>query len=669
MSHVAVSNENLPSFPVSLARGDGIASRGTLSLDAGEVVFVMEAGPTRLAGARRVSRPRAELQGYVRVGVDGPLLLRFADEVWSVQGEHRDEIAARLDDSAAATLLLEGPVRITLGDHAPVAGQLVLTSRRLCFRAEGASADILHVDWAEVKTPRLMGLWQVLSAEVAGTSLRVEGAIAADVAAWLTALQVSARLSTTHRWSPGDLVRWPARRRYGAVSVRGSLWMGPHHLQFVPGGILESTFGIRPTEIPFVDIERVVCRGRGDGRWVIATATDRIPFELDQAEQRFSLLLDRFHQLHQRFTDDRARSRRAVEVVLNRWRSVLPAAQFDGVVEAQHSLQIVGRNDVSVGVLTQCADRVSFFPASGPTGATRAESFAASEMVRRFSGGDAAESQVQFEVRQQSFAYLPAGGAAFVSRFWDRCRAPSRIFRLDDPSSRALRRMLGPSPHIRMRTAESCMGTVAHLRVEGRTWLATLGESATLPEPGQRVTVDIAHPEGVYRFDAEAVDVNPEAAVVSLARPEVVRVYNQRRAFRVAVDVAAQARVAGGLAGGHAVVSDDSVRAPVALAQPVAQPPGAVALKVFDLSLGGCAAVGAGHLPLGADVELELALDASTPLRVSGRVLRVDADDAGVLRRFGFQFADLQGAAEDKLQRHVLSAQRRELHGDFVAAP
>jgi c-di-GMP-binding flagellar brake protein YcgR len=348
-----------------------------------------------------------------------------------------------------------------------------------------------------------------------------------------------------------------------------------------------------------------------------------------------------------------------VAKVLDRWCDSVP---FDAarVIEAQPVVQKVGKLDFSVGVLVQTADEVQYYPAGGPKGPTCAESHPVPRILRRYGGLGPDSPVIAFEEGSRAYSYLPSAGVAFTQRFWDRCRAPSRIVHLDMPARRTVERVLGPARFRRVRTADGRFLELEHVYQEGMAWIGTFKTGDLLPAVGQQVSVDVGQPDGVYRFETQVMDIaaGDHESKLFLTRPKTIRVYNQRRTYRVPVDITARAHVDAQSRQLAPLLAEDS------LLGPDAHRLGAVAgldLHLSDLSLGGCAAEGSVDLPVGSTLELELDLEGHGPLRLRGRVLRADSPSAGELRRFGIRFEDLRQSTERELQRHVLAAQRRDL--------
>jgi len=649
-------------FHVTLQRGQGAAGKkGVLTVDDHRIVFKGVGGLARLSGVGTLRRSRADLDRVELLSTDGPIAMHFGSEQWTVRGDAVVQLAEQLDPSCTQPLqvLVEGMAAVAVGDDPPQLGQLRLTNERLTFRAEGAQIDLLDVEWAAVSEGTLKGLRPHFQCAIAGVSVRVEGVLATELATNLTALRHVEASEGQIENSDFGLVRWPACRRHGALAIQGELVVGRQHLEFVPSGLMERTLGLKGVVVPYKRVLRAVVHGWNQRKLTIVTRDARETFTLDHIEERFEQFVDLYHQGHQAFMANPARHRRAVAKVLDRWHDALPIDPSK-VIEAQPVVQKVDKHDISVGVLVQTADEVRFYPAGGPKGPTCAEAHPVPRILRRYGGLSPDSPVIAFDEGNRIFAYVPSAGAAFTRRFWDRCRAPSRIVHLDMPARRTVERVLGPARFRRVRTSDGSVLELHHMFQEGMAWICTFSHGSLVPELGQQVSVDVGQPDGVYRFETQVMDlaVDEEGGRLFLTRPKTIRIYNQRRTYRVPVDISARAHVHGDSRQVAPLLAEDSLLGPDTTRM------GAVAgldLHLSDLSLGGCAAEGTVDLPVGATLDLELDLQGSTPLRLRGRVLRADAQADGELRRFGIRFEDVRRSTERELQRHVLAAQRKEL--------
>ena len=643
-------------FTVQLQRSPDLpAEPGEIAITDVAIAFRAAAGPVPWAGRSVRRKVRAWLAGVSWETVSHTATLDFGSEKWVVTGRDAEALARALDARSVASrpTLVSGEARVTIGDEAPLDGRIVLDADRLRFRVDGARFDRLHAAWSSIGNVRLTGIRPCLHATVGGRSVRIDGPHASQLAAWLTALAEQARVGADTTTTP-RLERWEAQRRHGALAIQGEMLVSNRHVQFVPSGLVERTLGLKDVVLPFDGLHRIVVHGWTQKKLTFVTDKARETFTFDDVDATFDALVHSFHDGHREWLSDADRTRTEIEAVLALWAPVLDSRPIH-VMEAHLAVQLRERHDATVGVLVQTADEVRFLPSGGPAGTAKAEAHPVPRILRNYSGSGARGAEVCFSVSGEHFRYLPAEGAEFVRRFWDRCRAPSRIFHLDAPSRRALMRVLGPSRFVRMRGLDGQLIEVAALEEEGRTWSAVIDGDRPLPGIGQRISMDVGQPEGVYRFESEVVDLDAAHRTVHFARPGTVRVYNQRRSYRVAVDLSATVRVGPDRTNHGPIVVDDSL---FGVDTPEAPTP---TLRLSDLSLGGCAASGATDIPLGASVELEVDIDGHQPLRVTGRVLRADKEDGSALRRFGIRFENVRRSEEVRLQRHVLRAQREEL--------
>jgi c-di-GMP-binding flagellar brake protein YcgR len=623
------------------------------------IVFKSAAPPVPWAG-RKVDRKLRS--GLVSADWDaefGLTTLRFRSETWELRGTDMEALAICLTGEPApadASELGRAQATVTIADDAPVPGLVTLDGERLRFRPTGSQADLLDVAWSSIAGGQLAGIRPGFVARVAGQTIRIDGEAAGLVAAWVTAMAQAVREGTVAPPKP-ELDRWPAQRMRGALGIQGELRIGATQIHFVPNGLVERTLGLKDLSVPFDDIRRFSVTGWSTRKLVILTDHAREVFAVEDAEARFETLLDRIHAIQRQRHASPERSGAEVAAMLQQWSGADAAPTH--LMEAHPGLQLRGLHDATPGVIVQTADEVRFLPNGGPTGPAPAASHPVPRILRTYSGTEHRVDDLCFSVEGEAARYLPAEGKAFVLRFWERCRSPSRIFHLDAPSKRAVARVLGPCRYIHMRGLDGQKVDVRGLEDEGRIWAAALDRPELLPAVGQMVSVDVGQPEGVYRFEMEVLDHDVDHGRVLFARPGTVRVYNQRRSYRVSVDLPARARMDGDLG---PLVEADSLFGTEATGEP------GLDLKLSDLSLGGCSAKGAANLPLGASIELEVDLNESAPLRVTGRVLRADPIDGSPLRRFGIRFERVRRTEEVRLQRHVLRAQRRELAGQEAMA-
>jgi c-di-GMP-binding flagellar brake protein YcgR len=589
----------------------------------------------------------------------GTATLSFQAEHWTCTGTDARALAMALDPDAVRShvVLVSGSATVTVGTAPSMSGTLELDTERIRFQPDGHETPTLDAAWSAVDGHQVSGLRQALTAQVAGRSLRVEGDLAPTLAAWLTTLAERLDAGTPSGAPPLVLERWPAKRLHGPLALQGDLVVSGDHVQFIPSGFVERTLRLKDLVRSFKSLERIVVHGWTQKCLTFVAGSQRDTFTFDDVDARFDALVQALHQGQASSLSNRTRTRARIDEVLERWSNVFdrPNAR---IMEAQLAVQVRGQQDATVGVLLQTTDEVRFLPSGGPTGTAKAEAHPVPRILRNYSGPGCRSDELCFSVAGDTFRYVPSEGEMFVRRFWDRCRSPSRIFHLDTPSRRALNRVLGPSRFVQVQPEKGEVLPVTGLHQTGRTWTATLVVGTPLPALGTNIHVDVGQPEGVYRFESQVVDVDAVTWEVHFSRPSTIRVYNQRQSVRVSVDLAAQVRVGGSTAAQGPLVVEDSLLG-------LSAPPNAAPhrLHLSDLSLGGCAAEGSADLPLGASVEMEVQIDGTQPLRVTGRVLRADRVEGGELRRFGIRFENIRRTEEVRLQRHVLQAQRSQLAG------
>lgn len=661
--------------------GHGPVCAGRLTVREGVLRFVADAAGSALVGRADRALPLGEITGLRRDGASRLRVLGPPGEAWilSVGAPDRLEARLRILQSHAAVSVAGGPVvptlvdaltSLRLGDEGPlVMGRLVVDARRLRFApASPDDADlILDVDVLSLGAPRLSA-GPTFSATLLDRELQVPGPTAAHLFSVVVALQGGTELDAAD--APVVTLRH-ARAWFwrGPVWCEGTLVLGPQQLQFLPDDPGENILGIEALTLPTEEVGRVALRGWPRKRMVIAARDGRRwRLGLGDAGEQMGLVLACLHD------GQRHRARSVVERealvarALAAWGPVLPL-EGEEVLLGVPVVRASDAHDLSPGVLVVTRRRVLFLPDGGPAGPAPAAQHRVADITREHSGELPTAEAVRFRSEGRVHCYVPTGGPGLRQRFWDRCRAPSRIIPVD-PGSRSLQQLDGPARFVRLRQIDGveCKLSPASLVRTAETWALVLPAGAGLPlVAGRRLTVELGRADGVVQFDTELVgpgarelDLPPSALPPSLQGahrqlllhpPAVVRLFNQRRAFRVAVELDTVAR--------PAAVPEAPAAAPADAAALVAPELPRIGLRLLDLSTGGCAAHASCELAEGTRIDLRLPLS-GREVHTAARVLRVERPDEGQ-PRYGLRFEGLRQVDEDLIHRHVLACQRAEL--------
>lgn len=462
---------------------------------------------------------------------------------------------------------------------------------------------------------------------------------------------------------PVCLAAWPAPRLDGA-SGAGREGVAP---ATAPGVLRLTTEGLEwrpaaaaspPLRLRWASLERAVVHGVGQPRLSVVAShggLDRqiYSFMVEDPAGVLRALTEALHQAQRAFAAEVGRGERAADQIRGRWAAIrsapAPAVKLQGL-----ALRAVGL-DVSVGLVVLAHDRLWFLPAGGPSGTAGADDWACADLLRRAEPDPEGLPSVRFEAEGRPFRLITAADEVFVGRFWDRCRTPTRIVRGARAVALSLARMEGQPRQLRVRGPDGAVSVrQPGLLVGLDRGIGLLLDEALPPmSAGAVVAVEVARQEGIYEFLAVVVELRrlagralaaaglPVAAeeehrLVVVACPAELRLYNQRRSFRVSVDLEAQAILGPQPAHGHR-------RLP---------------LRVDDLSTGGCGAWGAGALEVGMNLELLLQLPERS-VQAAARVLRADPgpDGAPERRRYGLCFEGLSVGDEERIHRVVLATQ------------
>jgi hypothetical protein len=466
------------------------------------------------------------------------------------------------------------------------------------------------------------------------------------------------------RPEPAPLFSWPAARAKAPAGEDGVLELTISGVAWRAGS---DPAGTPAFSARWEAVERAVVHGEAPRRLSLVVSRAGCErqihaFLVADPEAALRALTAVLHQAQRAFALELSRAHRAVEQVASRWASIL-SAPGSAVKLQSLALRVVGL-DVNVGLVVLAHDRLWFLPAGGRNGTSGADDWATSDVVRVHEADPGGHPSVRFEAEGRSFRLIPAADEVFVGRFWDRCRAPTRIVRGARPVAMSLARMEGQPRQIRVRGPDGAWSVRQPGLLVGldRGIGLLLDEDMAPVAAGTVVAVEVGRQEGVYEFSAFVIELRrisgralaaaglpaqPEGEhrLLVVACPAELRLYNQRRSFRVSVDLEA-----------HAIVEPK----PQAAAQ-------RLPLRIDDLSTGGCGAWGPGALEVGMGVELLLALPERS-LRASARVLRADPPRAGApdRRRYGLCFEGLSLGDEERIHRVVMATQGAALQAQLA---
>lgn len=648
--------------------GHGPAFQGRLQVADGALRFVADPTGSPLLGRADHSLP---LQTVREVRQDGPGRLRVIGgqgEALVVSTADAESVVARLrvlvSHAAAGSSvdepLLDALVTLVLREDGPeVVGRLVLDAHRLRFSpASEADVDhILDVDLLSLGPPEL-GPGPSFLTELAGRQLRVLGPTAWSLFSIVSALQSG---HPTHVGEePLQLVHEPARAWRGPLWCDGTLVFSAGQIQFLPEEPEKNLLKMSAASIPGSSVGRVLLKGWPRKRVVLVGQDgEQLRLATRDPEATMATALRHLHAAQQAWVAEETESTLA-RGLLHTWAPVVPL-EGEELLLTMLVVRATTAEDLCPGVLVVTRRRVLFLPAAGPGGPAPADEHSISQVTRSHVGEGIWQDAIRFRCDRILHRYLPAGGAPTLRAFWDRCRAPSRIIPVE-PRSRSLQALDGAARFARIRqpgALEVEVGPVSlHRRVEG--WVLVLPRSQDLElAMGVRLTVELGREDGVVQFDTEVapqhltvdeltgplpLPLREDGICLFVLAPAVVRVFNQRRSFRVPVDLSADARPV------DSVQEDPTVELDT---------PGSIGLRLVDLSTGGCAVHASEDLLEGTRIDLRLPLG-GREIHTAARVMRVERPALGQ-PRYGLCFEHLRQSDADCIHRHVLAQQRAAL--------
>jgi c-di-GMP-binding flagellar brake protein YcgR len=592
----------------------------------GAVLQIFPTGAlSRLLGGPQLSVPLATIES-VEDDADGHLLIRTSDREIRLEGATSRELGVRLIEAEprlGETPRVEGMVEVRFNGGESKEAWMRLTWRRLHLDLKGGFGR-WQTPLVSILGGELIGIRRDLQLRLAdGQTISIAGDPSPALA---RALSIEGR---THTSEPA-LIRVPLLGQHKELVANGE------------GIEIEDQQGKRQL-IAWRRVLRLACRN--DRRLIVAwddpqVGIGRWSLESPSFGPAFSQMRDLLIAAQRVFAASPARSETSVERARLAWASAIPT---DEPVPPLASLGIRVENgqDLTVGTLMVLRGRMLFLPAGGPGGCAPADQFATNDLLAEPPLPGDPTGAICLRHGDRKFCYIAADGLSYVGRFWERCRAPRRI--IDEPQSleRALHRLEGlrHQARVRRKGSEGIEGVVAHLIHRDGAWALQFEDTSPVRiHIGSEIHIEISHFDGIYTFASRALGqlqgTSPREELIGITLPRRIRVYDQRRAPRVRVDLEGFLRVAG----------DTST------------PP--VRLQVADLSTGGIGGHSASALPLGDRVEVDLSLQGRR-VKAWARVARVELLEEGC--RCGLQFEQIRQVDEDRIQRLVIGRQREEL--------
>jgi hypothetical protein len=441
-----------------------------------------------------------------------------------------------------------------------------------------------------------------------------------------------------------------AMLRSGPVGHKGTVSLDATQLRYAPTGVLDAMVGVRPVTVDWSEVRRISILKGNDGLLEVAHLGGSIILQTETPAALHAAILARLHASQAVIADDVSAREEAITALTLGW----SAAQADGdgfdplAFLAQHCTE---DGDAWPGALVLRRDTLHFLPLRADrTGSGGALTLDVSTVVRLGGPSRGGLPTLRLSSGDRRYAFILASGVSGIQRFWDRCRAPSRVLPWDTMGPHTRARLSGSARFVRLTPADGPSIEIAPARALPRedTWAVVVpGPTATALSVGTRLLVEVGQSEGVYAFDAEVVQVEApsvddvhERATLELRPARDLRVYNQRQGFRVGVEFGASARA-----------RSEGGQLP---------PHERVAMAVQDLSIGGCRVRAEASLPVGALLDVTLHLPDGT-LRTRAWVLREEPIDAFPGQPYGIRFERLRAVDEDRIHRLVLARQRANL--------
>ena len=574
---------------------------GQLSLWSTELRFEPAPGDE----IHQIRLPRANLLSATVTPIKHRLMVQSTTRLWWFSGPGVPALGRRLADllhtdegsfEPNEPLLTITPVR-----YGPVRGEAVLTDRRLRFTATGLGRLIAGMLGQPVE-------WD---ASHAGLSLHEDGTITVpEQGRW--ALSGTGVVALRAHLKGQPLLAWPTQWWRGWSRVRGFVVLDRETLSL-------RAIGSPAVEVPLRSIQAL----RQRGNTLELRADQLLRFSADAG----GLLL-----------------RRIADVILEQ-----PIQSLNP--DRQPVLWWRRSTEALIGYLRAEGAQLTFRTRDGAVAFQQP----AAEM-RRSPGPP---TQIRLAHGHEHLRFEPPHSGGFVDHFWKNYRPPERT--QPWPSTEVERKKLLQGQRSvwvsDQRQFEMLLQPGMMLDMEDGFGVV-LPVTSTLPPDGTELTLELGHPDGVYQFEATMIrsqGLPPgmrfprNGTVIVLNHPQDMRFYNQRSAFRVAMQMPINAwRLRLDKRRNTWIPDGDRLSG-----------------HLIDLSVSGCGLHTDANVNVGEHLFLEL-LIAEHWLPLEAECVRAEPGwPEGT--NLGLQFLNLPDRLEQMLSQTVLDQQRPDTNTDSAA--
>ena len=658
-----------------------LAHPGRLELDADALTFTPTRMLDRMAGAEDIYIPVAAITELAAGGIHHNMDVSVDQQTLRFSGKGAIRVHTRLVALLAEgeplegdepplfepgeRVLVQGQAELYVNDLVAVRGEITLTDHRLRFlpgigleRLLWRTAQ-LDVPLSDVQDWSLAGLRRLFSCQIDEKVVRVGGSLAPEIHRHLEAMGTGAKLSD----AAGDdaiIETWKIQLRKGPIAHPGNLDVTPHHLRFVPTGLLDSMVGVQPFEVALRGVTSLSRKGWAEKKVEMRVGHQSYSFTMPSQEERFSGLVQLIRDSHlRRLLSVQAGEFSPHQDCLDSWSERIRYDDSEQIVVSTVGVQVRSDSDYRFGWLLLTRSRVLFLPLGGPASRVPHLDLPLEGICRLDGGPRTPGDQIYMSSDEEPYRFLLAHREGMVDEFWAQCRSPTRILSWEALGPRSLSRINGEARFIRVISH----GDVVVDLSPGVTMPHADGVALLLPgEPGsslpldQWITVEIGQAEGIYQFDSRVTRSAPVPLESPIADPNnwhlliagfpsELRVYNQRNSYRVPTHMHLRAHVLAQVADGGSWMATGE----------------AFECDLLDLSIGG--ALVRSHQPMEENQRVSLNLplmDQWVEIRTTCvRAGIEDPDNIGVL--YGMEFRELSTAQEDLLHKAIMQLQRDAL--------
>jgi hypothetical protein len=447
-------------------------------------------------------------------------------------------------------------------------GEYLLTDRRLRFQPTGRlergfdAPTLLDVHLSQVSDFEYDARHRVLIIHAATIALgeepvtyQISGGRVAEIHAHLSAW---AHLSQKDNDDENEEVDFNPRSHSvegsvhrGPLQTNGLISIGADAISFVPTGKLDVVLlSAKMVTLPFEEICSVAIRGWPTARICIRSSEQEVELSTDKLEHWFERLIQDYEDwLEKRTTIDEEEEEAVLGSALASWRFAVERDALEETLFSIPAIFNVGPLEFRSGILAQARGLFRFAPIHAAKNEEVLE-VPVSEIAREYTEIKH-DNQIRFRAFRTRYSFTPAGGRKAVSQFWIRCRIPARVLRGSQLRRHGYSRLTGAGSHIRLNTS---MGSVFEA---APTWIlahadgigvVAPGVAGRSRFPGQSLSIEIRRHDGVYEFDTVALwaellptsikmEDRAEFHLLIVEAPDEVRIYNERRTFRVPTEV------------------------------------------------------------------------------------------------------------------------------------